>query len=139
MEHEGVLHTLKDICIIKFGVPLKATGRIYRSENFDLDDPEIKERLTTHTLFGVLDLPKDYMGSVNMEDVAFCIKKLYKKEDGLYADIDVLNTPSGRVMKTLIDAQCEFNVKPVGRGIENPDKTIEDYYLETFEIVGFKD
>lgn len=136
MEHEGILMTLNDVCVIKFGVPTK-NGHIYLARNFNLEDPEIQERLATHTLFGVVNLPPDFMGMVNIKDAAFCITSLYKKEDGLYADLDVIDTPAGRDLKTAIDVLgCDPKVSPVGTGDLNCDNTIENYHIDTFEIVG---
>lgn len=136
MEHEGILMTLKDVRTVKFGVPTKS-GLIYSERNFNLEDPEIQERLANHTLFGVINLPPDFMGMVNMKDAAFCITNLYKKEDGLYADFDIIDTPAGRALKTAVDFKgCDPKVSPVGTGELNCDNTIENYHIDTFEIVG---
>lgn len=128
---------LKEQCIVKFNKPNK-NGRIYSSHCFNLDDPIIQERLKTGTLFGELGFPEyDRVETTDLTKVSHRVVNLYKKEDGLYADIEILETPNGKVLEDIINKgnQVSFRTRGSGDLILREDglSEVEDYTLESID------
>lgn len=96
---------LENVCVVKFNSPNK-NGRVYSPDCFNLDEPILKEKLACGMLLGELGFPED-REEVDISKVSHVIKNLYKREDGLYADIETLNTPNGRVLEQIV-SECNF-------------------------------
>ena len=126
---------LKEQCIIKFNNPNK-NGRIYSSDCFNLADPIIQERLKTGTLFGELGFPENRL-ETDLTKVSHRVVNLYKKEDGLYADIEILETPNGKLLEDIINKgnQVSFRTRGSGDLIYREDglSEVKDYTLESID------
>ena len=124
---------LKEQCIIKFNNPNR-NGIIYSSDCFNLDDPIIQERLKAGAFFGEFGLSKDKL-EIDLTKVSHRVINLYKKEDGLYADIETLETPCGKLLEDIINKGNQVNFRSNGSGylIEREDGLMEvkDYTLES--------
>ena len=123
---------LKEQCIVKFNNPNR-NGIIYSSDCFNLDDPIIQERLKAGAFFGEFGLSKDKL-EIDLTKVSHRVINLYKKEDGLYADIETLETPCGKLLEDIINKGNQVNFRSNGSGylIEREDGLMEvkDYTLE---------
>lgn len=124
---------LKEQCIVKFNNPNR-NGIIYSSDCFNLDDPIIQERLKAGAFFGEFGLSKDKL-EIDLTKVSHRVVNLYKKEDGLYADIETLETPCGKLLEDIINKGNQVNFRSNGSGylIEREDGLMEvkDYTLES--------
>lgn len=124
---------LKEQCIVKFNNPNR-NGIIYSSDCFDIDDPIIQERLKAGAFFGEFGLSK-YKLEIDLTKVSHRVINLYKKEDGLYADIETLETPCGKLLEDIINKGNQVNFISNGSGylIEREDGLMEvkDYTLES--------
>ena len=124
---------LKEQCIVKFNNPNR-NGIIYSSDCFDIDDPIIQERLKAGAFFGEFGLSKDKL-EIDLTKVSHRVINLYKKEDGLYADIETLETPCGKLLEDIINKGNQVNFRSNGSGylIEREDGLMEvkDYTLES--------
>lgn len=65
----------------------------------------------------------------------------YEIRDGwLYAESEILNTPNGKILKSLIEHQCNIGSSIRGFGsttsVEGGEKVCEDYNFRTFDYVG---
>lgn len=100
-------------------------GRKYTEELWDrtFNDPIVKEKIENRCLFGELGHPADRQ-EIDMEKIAICLAEMPKKgNDGkLYGVFDILDTPNGRILKTLCDYGCNIGVSSRGGG-----DTFEDY------------
>lgn len=126
---------LKEQCVVKFNKPNK-NGRIYSEDCFNLDDPIIQERLKTGTFFGELGFPEDRL-QTDLTKVSHRVINLYKKEDGLYADIEILETPNGKLLEDIINKgnQVSFRTRGSGDLIPREDESseVKDYILESID------
>lgn len=129
---KGILQTIKNVCVMRFDKPT-INGRRYTASCIDLEDPTIKERLATHTLFGRLGYADS--DKIDISKVAFAVSDLRKTEDGLYADFDILDTPQGRILCTLLKRGMNLNVGPAGTGDCDWDGTVSNYNLGYFAAV----
>ena len=124
---------LENVCVAKFNTPNK-NGRIYSPDCFNLDDPVLKERLACGVLLGELGFPEGTREEVNMTKVSHVTKNLYKREDGLYADIETLNTPNGRKLEQVAN-KCNFRTRGVGNLNPRDDGNcdVTDYVFITID------
>lgn len=77
----------------------------------------IKEKIANRCFFGELGHPTD-REEVDMEKIAICLAEQPKFcDDGLiYGVFDILDTPNGRILKTLCDYGCNIGVSSRGTG-----------------------
>ena len=119
----GILGRLVGV-IADFKNPTR-NGRLYTEELWDktFENPIMKEKLANRCLFGELGHPADRQ-EVDMEKIAICMAEEPKKgKDGkLHSVFDILDTPNGRILKTLCDYGCAIGVSSRGTG-----DTFEDW------------
>lgn len=100
-------------------------GRKYTEELWDktFDDPIVKEKIENRCILGELGHPADRQ-ETDIEKVAICLAEMPKKgNDGkVYGVFDILDTPNGRILKTLCDYGCNIGVSSRGGG-----DTFEDF------------
>lgn len=126
---------LKEQCIVKFNNPNR-NGIIYSSDCFNLDDPIIQERLKAGAFFGEFGLSKDKL-EIDLTKVSHRVINLYKKEDGLYADIETLETPCGKLLEDIINKGNQVNFRTRGSGDLIPREDgifeVKDYTLASID------
>lgn len=122
-QRRGILGRLVGI-IADFKNPTR-NGRRYTEELWDktFDDPVVKEKIDNRCILGELGHPADRQ-ETDIEKVAICLAEMPKKgNDGkLHGVFDILDTPCGRILKTLCDYGCNVGVSSRGGG-----DTYEDY------------
>lgn len=113
----------------------KYTVRLWRNVEKSED---FKEGLDTHTIFGEADHPEDRVDT-RIKEVAMVLTEFdIRENDGIvYTEFGVLDTPNGRILKTLLDAGCKIGVSSRGLGDEiiREGETLIDE--DTYEFFGF--
>ncbi len=114
-------------------------GRFYNSElwNNALNDPIFQEKIKNKSLFLELGHPED-RDETDMSCVCACIPEMPKIVDGtLYAVVDVLDTPNGRLLNTLIEYGFIPGISSRGTGDVDANNEVdpETFMLETWDIV----
>lgn len=115
-------------------------GRIYSRKLWEnvFNDPITQEKIDKKVFFGELDHPVD-RETVDSSKIAICLAEKPKfAEDGkLYGVFDILNTPNGKILKTLCDYGSDIGVSSRGTGdLINDDEVDPDtYYCECFDAV----
>ena len=100
-------------------------GRVYTKEAFQESLDENKN------LFGYMVPETSFDCSV--EKVAFALKDYYWEDNTLFGKFEVLDTPCGRVLDSLINATKEpLDISPVGFGMVNSNNEVYDYTLMSF-------
>ena len=99
-------------------------GRLYSEELWDktFSDPIMQEKIKNRCLFGELGHPADRL-EIDIEKVAICMAEQPKKgkDSKLYSVFDILDTPNGRILKTLCDYGCTIGVSSRGNGEVDTD------------------
>lgn len=142
MSQKGILGRLVGICA-DFINPTR-NGRRYSEELWEkvFANPIMKEKLDSHVVFGELGHPVDRQ-EIDMEKVAVSLAEKPKKgSDGkLRAVFDILDTPNGRILKTLCDYGSKLGVSSRGSGDTMTDNDGNEsvdpdtYDCECFDIV----
>lgn len=103
---------------------------------------DVMEALETRTLFGELDHPQGDRCETLAQNAAISITKLEKKPDEgiIYGEADILDTPTGRIVKALADSGAKLGISSRGIGeeiYENGENIIdpETYDFITFDVV----
>ena len=114
-------------------------GRKYNKELWikALNDEIIQEKIANKSLFLELGHPAD-REETDMSCVCACIPEMPKiVNDDLYAYVDILDTPNGRLLKTFCDYGFIPGISSRGSGdiMANDEVDPETFFLETWDIV----
>ena len=141
MESRQILGRLVGPCA-DFTIPTR-NGRKYNEAlwNNVFEDEIVLEKIKNKCLFGELGHPLD-REEVDPEKIAIALnEKPVKNENGqLIACFDILNTPSGKILKTLCDYGTTIGISSRGSGdlIEEMGEEVVDpntYMFECFDAV----
>lgn len=141
MESRQILGRLVGPCA-DFTIPTR-NGRKYNESlwNNVFEDEIVLEKINNKCLFGELGHPLD-REEVDPEKIAIALnEKPVKNANGqLIACFDILNTPSGKILKTLCDYGTTIGISSRGSGdlIEEMGEEVVDpdtYMFECFDAV----
>lgn len=112
--------------------------RLYREGLWRREFGRLNEAISNRRMFGELDHPAD--GRTKLSRVSHIITRLDIKGNEVIGEAEVLDTPNGRIMKALAEAQAQVGVSSRGFGSTKvlPDGTMEvqeDFRLDTFDFV----
>ena len=140
----GILGKLKGI-FADYINGTRNADRLYSEELWDnsvFGSEEVMEALETRTLFGELDHPEGDRCETLAKNAAISITKLEKRPDEgvIYGEADILDTPTGRIVKALADSGAKLGVSSRGMGeemYENGRNIINPYTYAfiTFDVV----
>lgn len=141
MAARGILGRLVGPCA-DFTIPTR-NGRKYNEQLWDkvFSDEIVIEKINNKCLFGEFGHPAD-REEVDPDKIAIALNAVPKKNaDGqLMACFDILNTPSGKILKAVCDYGANIGISSRGSGdiIEEMGEEIVDpetYYFECFDAV----
>lgn len=123
--------------IATFGEPTR-NGRLYNKELWTkaLNDELFLEKVANKTL--LLELEHPDRDALDAKQACACIPEVPKiVGNDLYAVIDVLDLPNGRILKTLIDYGYHPGISSRGSGEVDANNEVdpESFFLETWDIV----
>ena len=142
--NSGILGHLKGI-FADYKNGTRNSDRLYTEELWDnrvFGSEDVMEALETKTLFGELDHPEGDRCETLAKNAAISITKLEKKpsEGVIYGEADILDTPTGRIVKALADSGAKLGISSRGMGEEiyvNGQNIIDPdtYDFITFDVV----
>lgn len=112
-------------------------GRVYSRELWEnvVNSDYVEEAINTHTLFGESSHPESRL-EVDLANVSHAINDMWIENDGVYGTIDILPTPQGQIINSLIDYGSEIGISSRGSGSVNGNEVDpDDYTFVTFDIV----
>ena len=138
----GILGRLYGV-IADFKRPTR-NGRMYSEVLWDkvFEDPIMEEKIANKCVFGELCHPVDNpeRQEIDPEKIAISLaEKPSKGPDGkIYGVFDILDTPNGRILKTLCDYGCTIGVSSRGTGDTFTDYDgNESVDPDTYDCVGW--
>ncbi len=102
---EGILATAE----VKNG-----NGRYYSKELWDREIDKYQELIKENRATGELDHPESQV--INLKNVSHNIKEMHWDGDNVIGTIEILPTPSGNILKALIDSGISVGVSSRGMG-----------------------
>lgn len=106
--------------ILKLDQPTKAAGLTYPLA-------VIEKALENPPEWLVLDEPTT--SAILMDRVAGRVKRLFIEDDELKAEIELLQTPMGIIIKTLLEHEIKLTYHSGGTGMVSSDKVVSDYAM----------
>lgn len=122
-------------CFTTFNVKNR-NNRIYDSKNFLEKLNALTEKIKNHDLLGELEHPAN-MRYVSYQNVSHIVESLSydQKTDSIKGRIKLLNTPSGRIAKTLIENKVPLHISSRAIGTLTPDNHVVVEELITYDLV----
>ena len=112
-------------------------GRVYPYETLCREIENYKKLVRDRRAFGELDHPDDSV--INLKNASHLVIDIWMDGKNAMGKIEVLDTPSGKILKSLVKADCKLGISSRGLGSvhESQGKTIveEDYQLICFDMV----
>lgn len=112
-------------------------GRVYPKELWEnvVNSDYVKEAINTHTLFGESSHPEERL-EVDLANVSHAINDMWIANDGVWGTIDILPTPQGQIINSLIEYGSEIGISSRGSGsVVGNEVDPDDYTFVTFDIV----
>ena len=137
----GILGKLKGV-FADFKNGTRNGGRIYSEELWDnrvFGNEDVMEALNTKTLFGELDHPDGDRCETLAKNAAISITKLEKRpEEGvIYGEAEILDTPTGRIVKALAESGAKLGISSRGMGEEVYYEGKNYIDPETYDFITF--
>jgi len=112
-------------------------GRVYPLEILQREVGNYKKLVEERRALGELDHPDDSV--INLKNASHLITEVWWDTDALMGKIQVLDTPSGKVLKELVNAGVKLGISSRGMGSvheSNGDTIVEDdFQLICFDMV----
>lgn len=126
----------KVTCLIKdFGNP--GNGRVYTKEAMEMAVKEYLSREDKTRRLGEMDPRPDEDPWVHLSNVSHMIEDVRFEGDKLYGDIELLDTPNGKMAQELLKNGLPIHLAP--RMTAQPIYEIDEEGNETNKIIGYKD
>jgi hypothetical protein len=108
-------------------------GRVYPMEILKKQvDIYIKGPIASNTAMGELDHPEAAI--VNLNNVSHNIKRIWWEGNGLMGELELLNTPSGKIAQEIVSAGIPLGISSRGMGsVKQIGESVE--VQEDFELV----
>ncbi len=135
----------------KSGGPMKIRGvfqradeanknnRIYSKAILEREMQRLGESIASRSLLGELDHPMQY-DNVKLSNVSHLVTKLEMKGSEMIGEAEILGTPAGQIIKSLIEGGVAVGISSRGSGSLSEDAqgnkfVNEDFKLTTFDLV----
>lgn len=102
----------------------------------------VKESLKDRILIGELDHPSDRLETKATNACIVMVGEEFHDDEGLlYGKFDILNTPNGRILKSLLDYGCKIGVSSRGEGdvevLDEGGREVNAVDEDNYEFVAF--
>jgi len=112
-------------------------GRIYRKETLQREVENYQSAIRERRALGELDHPDDSV--INLKNASHLVTKMWWSGDDVMGKIEILDTPSGRILKDLVGAGVKLGISSRGLGTvkEEAGQTMveDDFQLICFDMV----
>lgn len=89
-------------------------GRIYRKETLEREVENYQKAIQERRALGELDHPDDSV--VNLKNCSHLMTKMWWDGESVMGKIEVLDTPSGKILKELVKAGVKLGISSRGMG-----------------------
>tara|TARA_R110002073_G_scaffold240661_2_gene402500 strand:- start:98 stop:721 length:624 start_codon:yes stop_codon:yes gene_type:complete len=112
-------------------------GRIYPKETLQREVKNYQKAIVERRALGELDHPDDSV--VNLKNCSHLAVKMWWEGDNVMAKFEVLDTPSGEILKNLVKANVKLGISSRGLGSIKEEKGVtmveDDFQLICFDMV----
>ena len=112
-------------------------GRVYKRETLQREVENYQKAIKERRSLGELDHPDDSV--INLKNAAHLVTKMWWEGDSVMGKIEVLDTPSGQILKELVKAGCKLGISSRGLGSVKEERGVtmveDDFQLICFDMV----
>tara|TARA_R100001129_G_scaffold115346_2_gene79699 strand:- start:411 stop:1016 length:606 start_codon:yes stop_codon:yes gene_type:complete len=119
------------------GGVVNGNGRVYPPKVLVREVQNYKKLVKERRALGELDHPEDSV--INLKNASHMVTDIWMEDNSVMGKVQVLNTPSGQVLQSLVESGVKLGISSRGMGSvsENAGQTIvqEDFQLICFDFV----
>tara|TARA_R100001163_G_C5014690_1_gene159446 strand:+ start:96 stop:701 length:606 start_codon:yes stop_codon:yes gene_type:complete len=119
------------------GGVVNGNGRVYPPKVLMREVQNYKKLVKERRALGELDHPEDSV--INLKNASHMVTDIWMDNNTVMGKVQVLNTPSGQVLQSLVESGVKLGISSRGMGSvsENAGQTIvqEDFQLICFDFV----
>ena len=123
--------------IMQMAETVNGNGRIYPSCVLQKEVKNYQKLVKERRALGELDHPEESV--INLRNASHIVTACWMEEHKVMGKIKVLDTPSGKILRSLVDGGCAIGISSRGMGsvTENNGQTIveDDFQLICFDVV----
>jgi hypothetical protein len=112
-------------------------GRVYPKRVLDRELGNYAKLVQESRALGELDHPEDSV--INLKNASHMVTKVWWSGDDVMGKVKVLNTPSGQILRSLVDSGVKLGISSRGLGSVHEDRgsTVveDDFQLICFDFV----
>tara|TARA_R110002126_G_scaffold19895_5_gene74400 strand:+ start:151 stop:759 length:609 start_codon:yes stop_codon:yes gene_type:complete len=109
-------------------------GRIYPYKVLSREVKNYEKLVRESRALGELDHPDDSV--INLKNASHLVTAIWMNEEAVMGKVKVLNTPSGQVLKSLVESGVKLGISSRGMGsVEN--RNGKTYVQEDFQLICF--
>lgn len=132
---------LGEACIMTGVMQMSETqngnGRVYPHAILEREVTNYMKMVSERRALGELDHPDTSV--INLSNASHLVTKIWMEDNKCMGKIEVLNTPSGRVLKELVNAGCKLGISSRGMGSVTESNGVtmveDDFQLICFDMV----
>ncbi len=111
---------------------LNQNGRIYPIHVLEREVRNYQKFIVENRALGELDHPDSSV--VNLKNVSHVVREAYIKNDVVYGTIELLDTPSGKILQSLVESSVKLGIS--SRGVGSTKKQ-GDYHVvqDDFQLI----
>ena len=109
-------------------------GRIYRKETLQREVENYQRAVQERRALGELDHPDDSV--INLKNASHLVTDIWWDGGNVMGKVQVLSTPSGQVLKSLVEAGVKLGISSRGLG-STKDKNGKTYVNDDFQLICF--
>lgn len=98
---------------------LNQNGRVYPAQILEREVRNYQKFILERRALGELDHPDDSV--VNLKNVSHLIQEAYIENNVVYGKVEILSTPSGKILRNLVEAGVKIGISSRGVGSTKKD------------------
>jgi hypothetical protein len=110
-------------------------GRVYPKSILEREAKKYEQLIKERRALGELDHPDSSV--INLKNVSHNIREIHWEGDDLVGTVEILPTPSGNILKELLNAGILLGISSRGMGSTKPVGSNKVEVQEDFELVGW--
>lgn len=110
-------------------------GRVYPREVLEREIENYQKIVRDNRACGELDHPEDSV--VNLKNVSHIMTSIWWDGDDVMGKVKVLNTPSGQILRSLVDSDVTLGISSRGMGSVHEDRNGNTVVEDDFNLICF--
>lgn len=110
-------------------------GRVYPREVLEREIENYQKIVQDNRALGELDHPEDSV--VNLKNVSHLMTKIWWEGNNVMGKCKILNTPSGQILRSLVDSGVTLGISSRGMGSVHEDRMGNTIVEDDFNLICF--